>query len=235
MSEPPEEWGAMFWDIGGVILAHDSVRRAHEAFVESLVAHLELSIEPERAAETWRGAVGRYFREREGTEFRSAEEAYRRGVAAVAGDAVAESTWYSMLESAFLEHVEPEPDAIATVQELADREIHLGIVSDIDQREADMILAEFGLTSAFDSVTTSEEVGRTKPDQQMFETALAKASVRPDRALMIGDRYSHDVKGGADAGMWTIAYGAEDGPAVDFRVAELPDVLDIVDGTRDFS
>jgi putative hydrolase of the HAD superfamily len=232
MSERPEEWGAMFWDIGGVILAHDSVGRAHEAFVDSLVAELELSVEPEQAIETWRGAVGRYFREREGTEFRSAEEAYRRGVDAVAGESVAQSTWYSVLESAFLEHVEPEPDAISTVQETASREIHLGIVSDIDQREADMILAEFGLTSAFDSVTTSEEVGRTKPDQQMFETALAKASVSPDRALMIGDRYSHDMQGGADAGMWTIAYGADDGPAVDFRVTELPDVLEIVDGTR---
>jgi putative hydrolase of the HAD superfamily len=65
----------------------------------------------------------------------------------------------------------------------------------------------------------------------MFETALTKASAAPDRSLMIGDRYSHDMEGGANAGMWTISYGADAGPAVDFTLSDLQTVVDIVDGT----
>ncbi len=49
---------------------------------------------------------------------------------------------------------------------------------------------------------------------------------------MIGDRYEHDMDGGTEAGLWTAAYGAEDGPAVDIALddlRELPDWLGISD------
>ncbi|WP_240334651.1 HAD family hydrolase [Halorussus sp. MSC15.2] len=66
----------------------------------------------------------------------------------------------------------------------------------------------------------------------MFETALREADVAADEALMIGDRYEHDVAGAKDVGLATVAYGAEDGPAVDYRVDDLREILDIV-GVRD--
>jgi len=92
------------------------------------------------------------------------------------------------------------------------------------------MLERFGVRERFDSITTSEEVGRTKPDPAMFETALETAGVDPERSLMIGDRYDHDVKGAADMGMHGVAFGADDGPAVSYRIETPTDVLEIVDG-----
>ena len=55
----------------------------------------------------------------------------------------------------------------------------------------------------------------------MFETALEKADVDPVRAVMVGDRYEHDMAGASAHGIATVAYGAEDGPAVDYRLDDL--------------
>lgn len=230
MHDTPVTWDAIFWDIGGVILNHESVRTVHESFVETLVDTYDPDDSLAGCLDAWREAVGNYFHEREGTEFRRAEEAYHRGVKAVFGSTLDRSEWRPVLDELFIQHIEPEPGAVSTLTTLAQRDVHVGLISDIDDREAEMVLETFGLDSVFDSVTTSEEVGRTKPDRRMFDTALEKASVPADRSLMIGDRYSHDMQGGSDAGLWTIAYGADAGPAVDFRVEELSEVLAILDG-----
>ncbi|MFU8869843.1 HAD family hydrolase, partial [Natronococcus sp.] len=110
--------------------------------------------------------------------------------------------------------------------------LHVGVVSDVDDEEGKWMLERFGVREAFDSITTSEEVGRTKPDPAMFETALEKAGVEPARSLMIGDRYDHDVRGADEAGLHGVAFGAEDGPAVAYRIESPPEILEIVDGDR---
>jgi putative hydrolase of the HAD superfamily len=230
MTTYPADWDATFWDIGGVIVDHDSIGRLHHAFVESVIESLSLDVPAQDATETWQTTVGGYFRERTGTEFRLADEAYHHGVEAVVGEPVERATWRPLFDRAFAEHVEPKPEAVSTLRSLAQRDVHVGIVSDIDDREADAVLELFGLEDAFDSVTTSERVGRTKPDGKMFEVALRRASASPDRSLMVGDRYRHDIEGAAESGLWTVAYGAETGPAVDFRVEDLSEVVAIVDG-----
>jgi len=231
MGSSQTQWEAVFWDIGGVILEHESIRRAHQTFIEALVEEFDLDVSSETALETWQQAVGDHFHERDGTEFRLAEDGYHRGVAAVTDETVEKGVWRPLFDDAFVNHIEPKPNALTTLEALAERDIHLGIISDIDNREAEAILAAFDLNSTFDSVTTSEEVGRTKPDAAMFETALAKSSSAPNRSLMIGDRYSHDMKGATNTGMGTIAYGADDGPAVDYRLSDLQAVIDVLDGT----
>jgi putative hydrolase of the HAD superfamily len=156
-----------------VILDVSSVRAAHREFVASLVATHGSPCDVDEALQRWRDAVGAYFAERDGTEFRPAREAYRRGVTAIVGEDVDEAAW---LET-FREHV--------------------------------------------DAYTSSESVGRTRPDPAMFETALEKADVDPVRAVMVGDRYEHDMAGASAHGIATVADGAEDGPAVDYRLDDL--------------
>lgn len=230
MEELPTGWDAIFWDIGGVLVAPDSIRRAHEEFIVSLVDELSLDVSQTDALETWRQSVGDHFRERDGTEFALAERGYHLGVAAVADQEVPKETWRPLFDWAFASEIEPEPNALSTVEAVAERDVHIGIVSDIDTREAMDILSEFGLEDAVDSVVTSEKVGRTKPDPSMFEQALENASATPRRSLMVGDRYEHDIEGAANMDIWTVAYGARSGPAVDFRVDDLSEVVDIVDG-----
>jgi len=94
------------------------------------------------------------------------------------------------------------------------------------------MLGSFGVRDAFDAVTTSEEVGYTKPDRRMFEDAISKLranGVAPDRALMVGDRYRHDVEGSAEVGLTPVAYGEDAfGPAAEHEITDLAAVLDIV-------
>ncbi|AGB38513.1 HAD family hydrolase [Natronococcus occultus] len=223
------EWEAVFWDIGGVILDLESVRTAHAAFIEELLERHDVDAIPEDALETWRATVGAHFREREGTEFRAAREGYHRGVAAVVGEPVPREEWQPPFRRVARKTIEPVPGAVEAIEELADRALHVGVISDVDDEEGKWMLERFGVRAAFDSITTSEAVGRTKPDPAMFETALEKAGVPAERSLMIGDRYDHDVKGADDAGLHGVAFGAEDGPAVAYRIESPLEVLEIVD------
>ncbi|WP_122089067.1 HAD family hydrolase [Halalkalicoccus subterraneus] len=213
---------AIFFDIGGVLLDSASVRRAHERFVADLSE--EAGLDSDAALETWREELGAHFREREGTEFRSARAGYERAIAALGID----GEWEPLFESALAETIEPNPGAVEVVETLAERGSYLGVISDVDAAEGRRILETFDVLERFDSITTSEEVRRTKPDPAMFQAALAKSGTVPERSLMVGDRYHHDIEGAKEAGMRTAAYGADDGPAVDHRLADLREVLDLV-------
>ncbi len=222
MSQPK----AVFWDIGGVILNMQSVRAGHTAFVTTLLDEYDISTHPDEALSIWRDELGAYFAETEGTNYRPAREGYRRAIRALAG--TDDIDWEPLFRAVTTEQLEPNPGAVETIHRIAREPLHQGVISDVDDEEGKQILDAFGVLESMDSVTTSEAVGRKKPDAAMFETALKKAGVDPHHAVMIGDRYSHDMRGGRDAGMITVAYGAEDGPAVDYKIEKLREVLAII-------
>jgi len=214
---------AVLWDVGGVILDLGSVRAGHRAFAAWLAEAYGLG-PVEDVIATWRQAVGDYFRERDGTAFRPAREAYARAVAACVGEPVPRAAWEDPFWETVGSHLRATEGAAETIERLAAAGLHQGVVSDIDAAEGRFILGRLGVLDAFDAVTTSEDVGRTKPDPAIFEAALEAAGVAPDRALMVGDRYRHDMAGAARLGIHTAAFGAADGPAVEYRLASLRDL-----------
>ena len=243
-----------FFDIGGVLLDLPSVRTGHEAFLGRF-AEREGIDDVDAFVDDWRAALGTYFSGREGTDYRSALDGYRLAISAAVAlresDAssreavlsgekeppttVPDADWRPLFEEATAEHVRPTPGAVGTVRALDEAGVYLGVVSDIDTWEAERMLSAFGVYDRFDRVTTSEAVGRTKPDPAMFEAALADAPVAPERSLYVGDRYDHDMRGGTRAGLTTVAHGGsaaeragEDPDVVDFVVSDLRELLDIV-------
>jgi putative hydrolase of the HAD superfamily len=222
---------AVFWDIGGVILDLDSVEAGHRAFVASLAEKYDL--DREDALETWRDELGTHFSEREGTAFRSARAGYHQAVAAMVGHEIPEEEWLPAFERATDETLAPVDAAVAAIRRL-DGRIHQGVVSDIDTWEGERLLELFGVAEHLDAVTTSEEVGRTKPDPAMFETALEKTSVEPGAALMVGDRYKNDMEGASRMGIRTAAVGGSaaaadpDDSAVDYRLEDPLEICDLV-------
>lgn len=219
---------AVFWDIGGVILDIESVQAAHRAFVETLVAEYPTEHSTADALEIWRTTVGEYFREREGTEFRPARDAYDLAVGKILAEPVDAAEWQAAFDEALAATVRPNPDAVESIERLAAVDVHQGVVSDVDDDEGKWLLEHFGVREHFDAVTTSEEVGRTKPDPAMFETALEKAGVDPERSVMIGDRHEHDVRGSSELGMTAVGYEIESGDVADYLVddlRELPGLL----------
>ncbi|GAA0475527.1 HAD family hydrolase [Halococcus dombrowskii] len=222
---------AVFWDIGGVILDLDSVRAGHRAFVGALADEHEL--DREEALATWRDELGSHFSTREGTEFRSARVGYEHAVTAMVGHELPEEEWLPAFKRATRENLEPVAGTVAAIRRL-ETHVHQGIVSDIDTWEGEALLSQFGVADRLDAVTTSEEVGRTKPDPAMFETALEKAGVEPAAALMVGDRYENDMQGAARMRIDTVAFGgsaseaAPDDPAVTYRVEDPLEIVDLV-------
>jgi putative hydrolase of the HAD superfamily len=225
------DYDAVFWDIGGVLLDLDSVGEGHRAFAAALAA--EYDRDPEDALETWRATLSEYFAGREDTTYRPAKVGYGRAVEAIAGREVPESAWLPLFERATADHLDPSPGAVETVRRL-DGQVYQGIVSDIDTWEAERLLEGFGVLDHLDDVTTSEAVGRTKPDPAMFETALEKSGTDPSRTLMVGDRHENDMEGGTRAGIDTVAFGGSaaaagpEDPAVDVAVADLRELSEIV-------
>lgn len=221
---------AVFWDIGGVILTMESVQAGHRAFVEQLIAtHGDGQADDhsiEDGLTTWRATLSEYFGATEGAEYRPAREGYRQAVQAILG--TDDVPWESLYRAVTAEHCEPNPGAVETINRIAPEPLHQGVISDVDEEEGHAILEELDVRDAMDSVTTSGGVGWKKPDERIFQTALDRAGVEAASAVMIGDRYSHDMEGGHRMGMTTISYGAGDGPAVDYQIDHLTDVLDIV-------
>ncbi|MFC7045972.1 HAD family hydrolase [Halobacteriaceae archaeon GCM10025711] len=223
-----QSWAAVFWDIGGVILDLDSVRDSHRYVIATLIDEYDVDATFEEAADRWRRTLGSYFKERDGTAFRPARRVYARVVEDLVGERVPDSEWQALFQEARERHFRTNPNARETIATIAETDLHQGVVSDIDADEGRHILTQFEVCDYLDAVTTSEEVGRTKPDPAMFRTALDRAGVAPERAVMVGDRYSHDMAGAARQGIHTVAYGADDGPAVDYVVDDLAEILDIL-------
>jgi putative hydrolase of the HAD superfamily len=230
------DYEAVFWDIGGVILDLQSVRAGHRAFVGSLADEYDLHME--EALETWRDELGTHFGERDGTKFRSARVGYHRAVEAMVGHELPEEEWLPAFEHATRETLEPVDGTVTAIRRL-DGHLHQGVLSDIDTWEGERLLEQFGVAEHLDAVTTSEEVGRTKPDPAMFETALEKAGVEPAAALMVGDRYTNDMQGASRAGIHAVAFGGSaseagaDDSTVDYHVENPLEILDVVGVERD--
>ncbi|MFC7190198.1 HAD family hydrolase [Halocatena marina] len=230
------EYDGVFFDIGGVILDLASVREGHIELL-ARIADQEGIEDVESLIADWRSSLGEYFNGRDGTEYRRAKIGYQRAIDAAVGYEVPEETWLTAFEAASEECLQPNPNAVETIRSLDQMDVYLGIISDIDTWEADAILTRFGVVDRFDHITTSEEIGRTKPDPAMFDAALEKASVEPECALYIGDRYKHDMQGGTRAGLVTVAYGNSavehaDSESVDYTVDDLSVLCDLIEGQQ---
>lgn len=91
-------------------------------------------------------------------------------------------------------------DVLPILDELASREINLGIISNWDERLRPL-LKNLKLTSYFQAITVSSEVGFTKPSPVIFEQALRNLGTPADTVLHIGDNAVEDLEGARGAGL----------------------------------
>jgi len=85
----------------------------------------------------------------------------------------------------------------------------LGVITNtVTSREEHvrMALRRIDVEKYFDVVVTSVDVGFNKPDERIFLTALKTVNVKPEEAVMVGNRISADILGGNRIGMKTIFY-----------------------------
>lgn len=80
----------------------------------------------------------------------------------------------------------------------------MGLVSDGSSAVQHKKLRTAQLTSYFEVIVVSEEVGASKPSARPFEHALAQLGVGPEQAVFVGDHPERDVQGAARLGMTAV-------------------------------
>ncbi|MGI8908514.1 MAG: HAD family hydrolase [Candidatus Sumerlaeaceae bacterium] len=87
----------------------------------------------------------------------------------------------------------PEVPEMRKAAEELSSHYRLGIIAN-QPREVRALLDERRLLPLFEVVAISDELELEKPEHGIFEWALAEAQVRPEEAMMIGDRIDNDIK-----------------------------------------
>jgi len=95
-------------------------------------------------------------------------------------------------------------------------------------------LERMGLAERLDVAVFSSEVGKRKPHEAIFQTALERLEVDPERTIFVGDRRYEDVRGAKELGMTTVQalwFRADDderGVDPDYEAYTQMDVLNVV-------
>lgn len=106
----------------------------------------------------------------------------------------------------FMENIRLMPGILPLIDHLRERNIHVGICTNLTSEIQFIKMEKLGIWDYFDSLTTSEECGFEKPDKNIFLYALAKAGSTPERSVFVGDNRSFDVYGPMKIGMKGIWY-----------------------------
>ena len=97
-------------------------------------------------------------------------------------------------------HFEMYDDVAPVLTQLSKSGLIVGAISN-SHRSLDAFCEHFSLRDLITVSVSSAEHGYMKPHRSIFEAALAKAGVRPDQAVMVGDSIKHDIDGALAIGM----------------------------------
>ena len=95
------------------------------------------------------------------------------------------------------------PDLIQCINDLRDMGLILGLISNINM-SGKKIAEKLGLSSYFNYVFTSEDLGCEKPNKMIFEKSLDIAKLSPSEVVFIGDQVESDILGAKNANILPI-------------------------------
>jgi putative hydrolase of the HAD superfamily len=104
------------------------------------------------------------------------------------------------------------PGAIELLRDLRAAGKKLGIVTNGLSETHREKIALLQIGEYFDAIFIADEVGMIKPDPMLFAHACTTLGSAPARSAMVGDRYDRDVKGAAQAGLFTVYLKVRDDP-----------------------
>lgn len=81
----------------------------------------------------------------------------------------------------------PLPGAREWVERLRAEGWRQTIASSAPRKNVDVMLAAIGLDATFDAIVASEDVGKGKPDPEVFLTAAARLGATPERSIVVED------------------------------------------------
>ena len=132
-----------------------------------------------------------------------------------------------------IDHMEPEPGAAQTMQQLREAGIRIGIGTNMTADWQYAKLDRLSLLPLVDFVVTSEEADAEKPDKRLFSLCAEKAGAEMRECAFVGDNLQIDALAARAAGMLGIWYHPSpvtELPREDIRIirslTELPGMIE---------
>lgn len=129
------------------------------------------------------------------------------------------------------------PDAKEVLQNLG---VKKGLVtngSSLGQREK---IKKYDLEQYFDTIVISGEIGRSKPNPEVFIRALEDLGSSPEETLYVGDSPESDVSGAGNAGITSVLIIRDTNPSEsepdykpDYKIKDMRELYDIVGEIND--
>ncbi len=119
-------------------------------------------------------------------------------------------------------------DALPCLAALAER--RLGVITNGDPAQQRRKLAQTNIVSLFSLVVVSGDIGKPKPQPEIFLHACRLANVQPQECTYVGDNVDFDARGSRAVGMqgiWLNRWGASadiEAPIIS-TLADLPGLL----------
>lgn len=128
---------------------------------------------------------------------------------------------------AFVKNIKPYPKVIPTLKKL-NRNYKLAVISDAPRMKAWERLIAMKIDKYFDTVILSKPKTTSSP----FKAALKKLKVKPEEAIMVGDRPERDIKGAKRLGIKTV-FAKYGNPKIkksgaDYDIKRIDDLLKIL-------
>ena len=95
----------------------------------------------------------------------------------------------------------PFPDTVRSLRALKSR-YKLAVISNVDDRLFADTAAQ--LEVPFDDIVTAQQAGAYKPDRKVFEYALSKLGVPPEKILHVAQSLYHDIAPARALGLATV-------------------------------
>ena len=128
-----------------------------------------------------------------------------------------------------MSHRDPFPETVHALSELSGR-VPLGVFSNADDAFLRPMLDEYGLTSKFEVVESSESAAVYKPHPGAFKHMFAAMDVAPGKSWYVGDHLYDDIRGGSEVGastIWINRTEARRGPDDAMPTKEITSIKDL--------
>jgi len=240
-----KKYKAIFFDFGGTLMCAESDNVAHLHMMKEVIQRYNLTVSPKDMVIKYNSflftkemtLLAANPKENSFTPLRESTKKAFKGVLEEYNiqPSKEDFQWFSKL---FFEnhkkYIKLFPETLLILRELKNTDLHMGIISDIDDDFQDFQFKVFGISEIFDSITTSEEVQSYKPKAKIFKVALNKAGCQGKESIIIGDSYKKDIVGGKNMGMTTIwinKFSGDDADKdkADFVVKDLKEISPILD------
>jgi len=127
-----------------------------------------------------------------------------------------------------LEKIDPMPGLVNLLENLQESGIPMAVASSSDAAIIDIILDKSGLRKYFKHTVSSSEIGKSKPEPDVFLHAAKLLGVAPENCIVFEDS-KNGIKAAKAAGMHCIAYsggdsGNQDQTQADRRIADYNEI-----------